>query len=124
AGRTSSARIEVVVGPMRTFDVVVVGAGAAGLSAARALRAAGSSVVVVEARDRMGGRIFTERAPDWPLPMELGAEFVHGEADSIWCEIERAGLRAMSVPEKHFQLEAGRLREMDDLGAAGMRILV
>ncbi len=57
--------------------VIVVGAGLAGLSAARDLVAAGAEVSVLEARDRIGGRIWTQRV--WPdLPMDMGASWIHG----------------------------------------------
>lgn len=54
-------------------DVVVIGAGAAGLAAARALHEADLSVVVLEARERIGGRVFTHRDRQSPVPVELGA---------------------------------------------------
>ncbi|MGH9519579.1 MAG: FAD-dependent oxidoreductase, partial [Terriglobales bacterium] len=60
-------------------DVAVIGAGVAGLAAARALRAGGTEAIVIEARHRIGGRLWTLHPPDWPLPVELGAEFIHGE---------------------------------------------
>ncbi|KND03370.1 uncharacterized protein SPPG_02414 [Spizellomyces punctatus DAOM BR117] len=58
------------------FDVVVVGAGMAGLSAANILHRAGLSVVVLEARDRIGGRIHT--CMDLGRPVDLGASWIHG----------------------------------------------
>jgi monoamine oxidase len=59
--------------------VIVVGAGVAGLSSAGRLAAAGAKVVVLEARDRIGGRIHSIRDPSIDMPLELGAEFVHGK---------------------------------------------
>lgn len=56
--------------------VIVVGAGVSGLAAARRLKAAGYDVVVLEARDRLGGRIWTDRG--FGTPLDLGASWVHG----------------------------------------------
>lgn len=64
-------------------DVVVIGAGVAGLAAAQALRAAGLDTLLIEARDRIGGRLWTLHPPGWPLPVELGAEFIHGEPEEL-----------------------------------------
>jgi monoamine oxidase len=61
---------------MNECDVIVIGAGAAGLGAARRLAAAGVAVRVVEARNRLGGRAWTARSPSG-LPMELGCAWLH-----------------------------------------------
>ena len=58
-------------------EVLIIGAGVAGLAAARDLRSAGLTVRVVEARSRIGGRIFTLHDVTDTLPIELGAEFIH-----------------------------------------------
>ena len=63
-----------------TADVVIIGAGAAGLAAARDLALLGVRSIVLEARDRVGGRIHSIRDDGSPTPIELGAEFVHGGA--------------------------------------------
>jgi monoamine oxidase len=69
-------------------DLIVVGAGAAGLSAAVKVAGSGFSVQIVEARNRIGGRMFTLRDPVWQVPIELGAEFIHGVPPEIWKPLE------------------------------------
>jgi monoamine oxidase len=64
-------------------DVVVIGAGAAGLYAAGLLSDAGRRIIVVEARDRTGGRILTLSEPALAAPLELGPEFVHGREPAL-----------------------------------------
>jgi cation diffusion facilitator CzcD-associated flavoprotein CzcO len=67
-------------------EVVVIGAGAAGIAAARLLHDNGVNVAVLEARDRIGGRVWTVRATDVAVPIELGAEFNTGvPRDSVNC---------------------------------------
>ena len=65
------------------FDVIVIGAGIAGLAAADTLASSGLRVAVLEARDRIGGRIFTLHPDDTAEPVELGAEFVHGRPPEL-----------------------------------------
>ena len=73
-------------------DVVVIGAGVAGLSAAGDLSRAGLSVRVLEARGRLGGRIYTRRDAGGLPPVELGAEFIHGLPEATWAIVRAAGL--------------------------------
>lgn len=73
-------------------DVVIVGAGAAGLIAARELGRAGKKVLILEARDRIGGRIYPLPESEWGYPAQGGGEFVHGEAPITCSLIEEAGL--------------------------------
>ncbi|OBF10797.1 NAD(P)/FAD-dependent oxidoreductase [Mycobacterium sp. 852002-10029_SCH5224772] len=67
--------------------VLVVGAGLAGLSAARSLADAGRPVRVIEARNRIGGRVCTDRG--WGVPLELGASWIHGATDNPLTELAR-----------------------------------
>jgi monoamine oxidase len=99
----------------QSFEVAVIGAGAAGLAAAAELAARGRSVCLLEARDRVGGRIFTRHEPDLPVPLELGAEFVHGKspATSKWLAARTTAL--IDAPQSRFILRAGKLRPGDDL---------
>ena len=73
----------------------MIGAGAAGLAAAHELTRAGRSVLVLEARDRVGGRCWTRRMPGLEIPVELGAEFIHGEAQVTHALLKKAGLTAV-----------------------------
>jgi monoamine oxidase len=72
------------------LDTIIVGAGIAGLTAARTLVEAGVRVTVLEARSRIGGRILTHHAGGQPI--ELGAEFIHGRPPELWALIREAGL--------------------------------
>jgi monoamine oxidase len=82
-------------------DVLVIGGGIAGLVAADELSAAGKRVTLIEARDRLGGRIDTRRADGLSAPIELGAEFVHGEHVSTWRYIHEFGLDTYELPQRH-----------------------
>jgi monoamine oxidase len=84
---------------MSSADVVVLGAGIAGLAAAERLGAAGRHVVVLEARDRIGGRIHTVDDPGLHHPVELGAEFVHGRPAELVELIRETGLTLETVSE-------------------------
>src|SRR6516165_3774547 len=66
--------------PRSPTQLLIVGAGAAGLMAARELARAGKQVTILEARDRCGGRILPLSAQTFGYPAEGGAEFIHGEA--------------------------------------------
>jgi monoamine oxidase len=82
-------------------DVLVIGAGVAGVTAARELARRGLSVTVIEARDRTGGRVHTIR--DFcGHPVEAGAEFVHTDGAETWPEIRAAQLtvRRSAVPRR------------------------
>jgi monoamine oxidase len=95
------------------FDAIIIGAGVAGLRAANDLRAQGLHVVVLEARGRVGGRIFTYRDPAVAVPIELGAEFLHGTTPHTDTIIEAAGLTATDVIGEHWQARDGRFKQVD-----------
>src|SRR5205807_7414846 len=95
-------------------DVLIIGAGASGLAAARDLSVAGRKVIVLEARGRIGGRIFTHKDPASPIPIELGAEFMHGKSPALWRLAERAHLKLQQTSERHWYFEDGKLSKSRD----------
>src|SRR5262245_18540698 len=90
-------------------QVQIIGAGVAGLAAARAIATAGFSVTVLEARDRTGGRIHTIRDPKLSAPIELGAEFVHGRPPETFELARDANLLLCALPQRHWQIHNNRL---------------
>ena len=82
------------------YDVIVVGAGLAGLTAARELRHAGRRVLVLEARDRLGGRAYTSTLAGSDI--ELGGAHVHWFQPHIFAEMTRYGIsfRVLPIPDR------------------------
>ncbi len=101
------------IGRVEEIDVAIIGAGAAGLAAADELRRKGLPVAVFEARDRIGGRILTHRDARVPLPVELGAEFIHGEAPETERVLREAGSLTVEVGSDSWEADNGRLRRSE-----------
>jgi monoamine oxidase len=79
--------------------VIVIGAGIAGLTAARELSRQGREVLLLEARDRIGGRTHTLHPEGWPTHVDAGAEFVHGRPPKLLELVPKA----KDMPGNHYQ---------------------
>ncbi len=95
-------------------DVLVVGAGVAGLAAARDLTGAGRRILVLEARNRIGGRIRSIRDPHLAKPVELGAEFIHGRPGELWDIVRAARILLADVSGESWCSQSGSLRRCDE----------
>ena len=78
---------------MKPTDIIIIGAGAAGLMAAYTLVKAGKKVTILEARNRIGGRIHTINNKSFSKPVELGAEFIHGDLPVTLGLLKAGGIR-------------------------------
>lgn len=94
-------------------DILVVGAGAAGLMAARELARAGKRVTVLEARDRCGGRILTLPAAEFGYPAEGGPEFIHGAAPVTRAVMREAGMTLLPRGGTRWSARGGALSPSD-----------
>ena len=97
------------------MNVLIIGAGISGLAAAQYLSAAGAGVRIVEARGRIGGRIHTVPDPASSMPVELGAEFVHGKPAALLRLAREAGLTLFEMSGQSLYSENGRLIERCEL---------
>jgi monoamine oxidase len=98
----------------RSGQVVIIGAGAAGLACGQALREKGVKFTILEARPRIGGRILTEHPRGLLVPTELGAEFTHGEAAEVIELAEEKGLRVVDIAGRRFRASSDGLHVLDD----------
>ena len=93
------------------IDTIVIGAGAAGLMAGTSLARAGHRVLVLEARDRVGGRIDTQHLD---VPLELGAEFVHGRPAVTLALLQEAGLELQELSGRPYRYADGSVSPAGD----------
>nr|WSW48677.1 FAD-dependent oxidoreductase [Streptomyces sp. NBC_01001] len=97
-------------------DVVIVGGGFAGVTAARELSMRGRRVVLLEARDRLGGRTYTKVHDGHP--MEFGGTWVHPLQPNVWAEINRYGVETETFPVveglRQSLVSGGRIMELSD----------
>jgi len=91
--------------------VVIVGGGIAGLSAASELARRGVRVTLLEAKERLGGRIHSLYGTDCPI--ELGAEFIHSHSEPLLRALRRAGLALQPVAERHHIFDSGKQQPKD-----------
>ncbi len=104
-------------------DVIVIGAGVSGLAAAGELGRRGKDVLILEARNRVGGRLWSVSPPEWKQPVELGAEFIHGGNAALRAILRREHLRTRAVTATFWWREQGELRPIPDFWERVARVI-
>ncbi len=100
------------------WEVIILGAGIAGLAAARTLAEAGRRVLVLEAQEEVGGRMRTLHVPGLAAPVELGAEFIHGRPPELLALLEEAGLATVEAGGDLLCYRDGRVSECPEDSSA------
>jgi monoamine oxidase len=95
------------------MDVIVIGGGLAGLGATQKLSRAGKTVLLLEARDRLGGRLLTHRIPGRPYPIELGPEWIDSSSP-IADLLRQAGAPTVEARGKRYMRTEKGLNDLDD----------
>ena len=94
-------------------DILIIGAGAAGLAAAAELAQAKQSVLVLEARDRVGGRCWTRHEAGLAVPVEMGPEFIHGRPQVTFSLMKKSGIAAIKRTGARWLARGGGLHPSD-----------
>ncbi len=95
------------------YDVIIIGGGAAGLMAAKLLSADGGKILLLEAKNRLGGRIY--RVEDFSFPAEGGAEFIHGKLKTTFDLIKEASLKKEKIKGQFCRHEKGKWNASNDI---------
>lgn len=103
---------------------MVIGAGAAGLTVAYRLLKSGCSVMVLEARNRVGGRIYTLHDENFSMPVELGAEFIHGELPVTLSYMRKASLELRPAEGQMYQIMRGECVQPESSFGSDWQILM
>ncbi len=109
---------------MQHTDIVIIGAGAAGLMAAYELTKAGKQVLVLEARNRLGGRIHTLYDAGFSVPAEAGAEFVHGDLPLSLQLLKEADIKNRQMQGTTWEVENSILKKSETLYMEGWDVLL
>jgi len=99
---------------MNEINILIIGAGAAGLIAARELARSGKRVTILEARNRVGGRIYTQTEGGFSEYVEAGAEFVHGDLPLTQALLNEAHISCYPLAGKTYQVKKGELSEAEE----------
>ena len=103
------------------YDVIIIGGGAAGLMAAKILSTHNKKILVLEAKDRLGGRIYPVN--DFSFPVEGGAEFIHGNLKTTFDLLKEADLKKEKIKGTFCRVEKGRWYADDNL-VPGWELLI
>src|SRR5688572_31243791 len=103
--------------------VLIIGAGAAGLLAARQLSDAGMKVIILEAAADAGGRMLTLRDHGFSIPAEAGAEFIHGHQPITLGLIQEAGIEITTVAGEMKTVRSGKWLQDDPMDATWEEML-
>jgi monoamine oxidase len=95
------------------FDIIIIGAGASGLCAARELTRVKMKILLLEARGRIGGRMYTNIPQGFTSPIERGAEFIHGEASLTFEILKEAHVEYVEIEGNTFQAHDDAIEKID-----------
>ncbi len=99
---------------MKSKKIIIIGAGASGLMAALQLSKAGFKVEILEARDRVGGRIHTIKNSSFSIPVEAGAEFIHGRLPVTLGLLKEYGIKYHEAEGRMYRWKNGVIKKEDD----------
>ena len=103
------------------FDVIIIGGGAAGLMAAKILSASNKKILLLEAKERLGGRIFS--VDNFSFPAEAGAEFIHGNLKTTFDLLKEVDIKKKKVKGTFCRVENGKWYAGDHL-VPGWELLI
>jgi monoamine oxidase len=96
-------------------DVIIIGGGASGLAAGKEISKAGKKVCILEARNRLGGRIHTLNVPGFSTHIEAGAEFVHGDMPVTKSLLKEGGIEFNSIEGDYYRIKNGKFQDPENL---------